>query len=221
MPRTSAPTEIPQLLTSLLVATRQTNFEQAVACALHLWPALTLSVQNGWGGPDSDDKRGWFAGEIASLFPDYQDTSIAAQSSKTAPSQEPDIQDIETILLQVMIDEFDVNVDDDSGMEVAGQIIRARIQCAAGVFDDEVRQLRERFDNRKGKKVDAHFKKMDDADQDTDWESGDSEEDDEEDVAMGQDMQMSDAPQQIKAPREKPEPEVDAEGFTTVLKKKR
>ncbi|PNY23337.1 Pre-rRNA-processing protein TSR2 [Tolypocladium capitatum] len=196
-------------------ATRQSSFEQAVACALHLWPALTLSVQNGWGGPDSADKRDWFAGAIVDLFPEFTDNA-PSQASKASAPEEPDMEDVETVLLQVMIDEFDVNVDDDSGMEVAGQIIRARAQCAAGQCD-EVDALRERFQNLRGKKVDQMFKKAEDADQDTDWESDDSEEENN----GGGDVDMDEAPPLVPAPKEKEAPHVDEDGFTVVSKKKR
>ncbi|KAJ6442115.1 Pre-rRNA-processing protein TSR2 [Purpureocillium lavendulum] len=196
--------------------TRQSNFEQGVAYALNLWPALTLAVQNNWGGPDSADKRDWFAGAVVELFPEFTDAppSQASKASAAAAAEEPDTEDVETVLLQVMIDEFEVNVDDDSGAEVAGQIVRARSQCAVGQFD-EVNALRERFTNLKGKKVDQLFKKADDADQDTDWESDDSADDDDDDVDMGE------APALASAPKEKPEPQVDEDGFTMVTKKKR
>ncbi|QPG94409.1 hypothetical protein C2857_005936 [Epichloe festucae Fl1] len=192
-------------------AERQTNFEQAVAYSLHLWPALTLAVQNGWGGPDSDDKRDWFAGATADLFPTFTD---AAQGGQTNTAEEPDMEYVETFLLQIMIDEFDVNTDDDSGLEVAGNIIRARAQCAIGQFD-EVRKLAQRFQNLKGSNVDTMFKKADDADQDTDWESDDDENDDGDDEG-GADVDMADAP----APKQKPEPEVDDDGFTKVTHKR-
>lgn len=206
------------ILTCLIcTALRQSNFEQAVACALHLWPALTLSVQNNWGGPDSSDKRDWFAGAIVDLFPEF--TNAPPPTGKNAPKtlEEPDLEDVETMLLQVMIDEFEVNVDDDSGMEIAASIFRARSQCAVGQFD-EVNTLRERFGNLKGKKVDQMFKKAEDADQDTDWESDDSE-DDEDDVG-GADVDMDDAPPLVSVPKEKPPPEVDEDGFTKVTKKR-
>ncbi|KAH6894417.1 Pre-rRNA-processing protein TSR2-domain-containing protein [Thelonectria olida] len=193
-------------------ATRQSEFEQAVAYSLHLWPALTLSVQNGWGGPDSEDKRDWFAGAVVDLFPEFVDTPPAK-----AP-EEPDLEDIEAVLLQVMVDEFEVNVDDDSGTEVATNILKARLACAIGQFD-EVAALRTRWTNRKGTKVDQMFKKAEDADQDTDWESDDSEDDDE--GAHGADVDMDDAPALVPAPKKKEEPQVDDDGFTMVTKKKR
>ncbi|CAG9951496.1 unnamed protein product [Clonostachys rosea f. rosea IK726] len=96
------------------------NFEQSVVYALHLWPALTLSVQNNWGGPDSSDKRDWSAGAIANLFPKFTDaTPDEKTSKKTNAPEEPDMEGVETVLLQIMVDEFEVNVDDDSGADVA------------------------------------------------------------------------------------------------------
>lgn len=113
-----------------------------------------------------------------------------------------------------MVDEFEVNIDDDSSLETVEQIMRARTQCAVGQFD-EFNTLRERFANRKGKKVDALFKKVEDADQDTDWET-DGSDDEDEDEEGGADVQMKDTP----APREKPPPEIDEDGFTKVTRKR-
>ncbi|KAM0460999.1 hypothetical protein ACHAPV_000969 [Trichoderma viride] len=199
-------------------ATRQSNFEQAVACALHLWPALTLSVQNNWGGPDSSDKRDWFAGAVVDLFSEFTDAQPGETAKATNAADEPDMEDVETVLLQVMIDEFEVNIDDDSGLEVARSIVKARSQCAIGDFSDEVKTLNERFANRTANKVDQMFKKAEDQDQDTDWESGDSDEDDEDN---GGDVDMDEAPPLVSARKEKPAPEVDEDGFTMVTKKKR
>ncbi|KAG6036825.1 hypothetical protein E4U41_005481 [Claviceps citrina] len=211
----AASTDSSQLPTA---AERQSNFEQAVAYSLHLWPALTLAVQNGWGGPDSVDKRDWFAGATVDLFPAFTD---AAQGRQTSNAEEPDLEYVETFLLQVMIDEFDVNTDDDSGLEVAGNIIRARAQCAIGQFD-EVKKLAERFRNLTGSNVAKMFKQADDADQETDWESEDDEDEDgdgdgDEDVKGRADVDMADA----LAPRAKPAPEVDEDGFTKVTNKRR
>ncbi|KAM0252504.1 hypothetical protein ACHAP5_001152 [Fusarium lateritium] len=193
-------------------AERQSEFEQAVAYALHLWPALRLSVQEGWGGPDSADKRDWFAGAVVELFPEYTDTP--PKNGKVP--EDPDLEEVETVLLQVMIDEFEVNVDDDSGTEVANNIIRARASCTLGTFD-EVKTLRTRWSNLNGTKVDKIFKKADDADQDTDWESDDSDDDGE----GGADVEMDEAPPLVAAPKEKPQPQVDEDGFTMVSKKKK
>ncbi|KAG5995776.1 hypothetical protein E4U52_007822 [Claviceps spartinae] len=209
----AAPTDNSQLPPA---AERQTNFEQAVAYSLHLWPALTLAVQNGWGGPDSADKRDWFAGVTAELFPAF--TDAAAPDRQTSTAEEPDVEYVETFLLQVMIDEFEVNTDDDSGMEVANNIVRARAQCAIGQFD-EVKKLAERFQNLKGSNVGNMFKKADDADQDTDWESDDDDDEDGGDDDDENDEGGADA--NASVPKEKPAPEVDEDGFTKVTNKRR
>lgn len=131
--------------------------------------------------------------------------------------EEPDLEDVETVLLQVMVDEFDINVDDDSGVEVAKQIVRARTQCAVGQLD-EFNSLKERFANRKGTKVEAMFKRIEDTNQDTDWETDDSGDDDDDDESGGADVNMDEAPPLVK--KEKAEPEVDEDGFTKVTRKR-
>lgn len=113
-----------------------------------------------------------------------------------------------------MVDEFDVNVDDDSAYELATQIMGLRTQCAIGQFG-EVITLQRRFAERKGAKVDQLFKKAEDPNQDTDGDSDDSDDDDDDDD--DDDVEMGDAP---SAPREKQEPQVDEDGFTLVTKKK-
>lgn len=165
-----------------------------------------------------------FAGAIVELFSEFADgtapdggSTISGNTTTTTPSSnaavEADTEDVETVLLQVMVDEFEVNVDDDSALEVAQQIVRARTQCAAGQFDETI-ALAERFAKLKGGGgVGSLFQKAGDPDQDTDGDSDDGEDDDDE----GSDVDMGDAP----APKEKAEPQVDEDGFTMVTKKKR
>lgn len=133
----------------------------------------------------------------------------------SASADEPDQVDVETVLLQVMFDEFEVNVDDDSAFEVAEQVMRVRNECLRGKFD-EVAALQRRFEARKGTKVVGVLTKAEGEDQETDWdtEDDDSESDGDED----EDVEMGDAP---PARKEKEAPEVDEDGFTKVTKKKR
>ncbi|ETS78203.1 hypothetical protein PFICI_10265 [Pestalotiopsis fici W106-1] len=199
---------------------KQENFEQSVALTLHLWPALTLAVQNNWSDNSGEDVRDWFAGALVELFPSFVD--IANFSAKLAQNkglkrpeslEEPYLEDVETRLLQIMADEFNVDVDDDSSFEIAEQIVQLRTQCTKGQFD-EVDKLREKWSSGKGKKV--VMKQAPDQDQDTDWEDEDDDEDDDDG-----DVDMDDAPALVAAPKEKPQPEVDEDGFTTVTRKKR
>lgn len=189
--------------------TRQLRFEQSVALTLALWPALTLAVQNNWGGPDSADKRDWFAGQVAEAFPAFTARNITSSTAATTTDDsEPDAEYIEELLLQVMVDEFEVAVDDESSYDVAMEIIRLRGQCRSGSFE-EVDRLLERWMARKGQKV--VMKKGEDEEQDTDWDDTDGE--DEEDEEMGE------APPLVEK-KEKAEPEVDEDGFTKVTRKR-
>jgi pre-rRNA-processing protein TSR2 len=63
-------------------------------------------VTNHWGGPDSAEKREWFAQATIDVLNDEPDADTVW---------------IEEFLLQVMVDEFEVNVDDESGFDVAEQ----------------------------------------------------------------------------------------------------
>ncbi|KAK3381345.1 Pre-rRNA-processing protein TSR2-domain-containing protein [Podospora didyma] len=195
-------------------ATCQSNFEQGVAIALNLWPALTLAVQNHWGGPDSADKRDWFAGAIVELFSDLSKLPALPTPAQLQESDsEPEQVDVETVLLQVMLDEFEVNVDDESAFEVAEQVMRVRNECLRGKFD-EVEALRRRWGGGDKKKVVFREVESQDDDADTDWDTDDSGSDDDEDV------EMSDAPAAPPPKERKASPEVDEDGFTKVSRKK-
>lgn len=180
-------------------------------------------MQNNWGGPDSADKRDWFAGEVAGQFPPLSSTpnGAAAAPQQQAQAQqpqgggdqeEPDAEYLEELILQVMLDEFEVNVDDDTAFDVATEIVRLRGQCARGNFD-EVDRLLARWQARGGEKV--HFKHGEDQDGETDWEDDDDDE--------GSDDDMDEAPALVEAAppkKEKAPPEVDDDGFTKVTRKR-
>lgn len=170
-------------------------------------------MQNGLGGPDSADKRDWFAGVVVRDFPSLVP---GVPKSEGYANEEADVEYVERRLLDVMLDEFEVNVDDESAYEVAQQVVRIRKDCIRGRFD-EVARLQERWEASKGKKVDAMFHKGDDPDQDTDWDSESGSDEDEDEDGEDGDVQMNDAP----PPREKTPPEVDEDGFIKVQRRKR
>ena len=116
-----------------------------------------------------------------------------------------------------MLDEFEVNVDDESGFEVAEQIMRLRKDCARGVFE-EVRSLKERWDRRggSGEGVEGLFRGVERGEEEDETDGSVSESGDEDE---DRDVEMDEAPQLVKV-KEKVEPEVDDEGFTKVKKKR-
>ncbi|KAL8676215.1 MAG: hypothetical protein Q9186_007248 [Xanthomendoza sp. 1 TL-2023] len=190
----------------------QQKFDLSIALTLSTWSALTLSVQNSWGGPQSAEKRDWFAGAISDLF-------------STTPNADTtiDVDYLEEFLLQVMNDEFEVNVEDESGVEVAAKIVGLRKLTMQGDFamvDEMYEKWRER-QAKGGEKV--NFQQVQGEDEEED-ENEDEESDSEEEVGDGDgdgDMEMGEAPELVKAPKAKVVPKVDDEGFTEVIGKKR
>lgn len=158
-----------------------------------------MAVQSLWGGPTSSDKRDWLCGAISDML-------------TTRP--ETDAEDLEDVLIQVMSDEFDVVVDDESAMNVAAEIMDVRTRVAAG-DTAVVQDMWEKW-AAKGKKADTGaFRRVE-----QDGEESDSESEDE--GGDGEDVEMDDAPSEAaRGQRERVEPEVDEDGFTKVVGKKK
>lgn len=118
-----------------------------------------------------------------------------------------------------MNDEFDVNVEDGSGEEISAKIIGLRKLTLQGDFamvDEMCSKWQERQGRGSGERINFHHFSRDDHEDETDWDSdGIDEEDDNDDVEMGE------APALVKTPKEKVQPKVDEEGFTEVVGRKR
>lgn len=172
---------------------------------LSTWSALTLAVQNSWGGPESSEKRDWFAGAISDLL-------------QTTP--DADVEYVEEFLLQVMNDEFEIVLEDGSAQEIAAKIVGLRKLTLQGDFrmvDDMYTRWKDRQSSGSGPVTIQHVERGEDEDE-TDWDSDDiegEEESDREDVDMGE------APALVQVPGEKPQPEIDEDGFTKVVGKKK
>ncbi|KAI9046356.1 pre-rRNA-processing TSR2 family protein [Aspergillus affinis] len=174
-----------------------TYLDMGITLAINNWPAMNLAVQSNWGGPTSVDKRDWLCGAISEML---------------AERPETDALDLEDVFEQVMNDEFDVVVDDESAVPVAAQIIEFRDQTARGEFG-VIQEMWETWQQKiaaKGGAANAveGFKRGED-------QASDDDDEDEEDQDMG------DAPALVNAPRERVEPEIDDDGFTKVVGKKK
>jgi pre-rRNA-processing protein TSR2 len=182
-----------------------------ISLSLHAWPALTLAVQNSWGGQDSSDKRDWLAGEVSSLI-----TSL--------PPQLHDVGDLEEVLLQVMIDEFEVVVDDDSAENVARQIWSGVQKLQKGETE-ELKQMWEKWEEKRrktgGKEISGIVRGEDKDGDETDWDDEDYDDETEFNGFPDRpDVNMDEAPPLV-AKKEKVEPEIDEDGFTKVVGKKK
>ena len=181
----------------------QAKFELSIVLTLHAWEDLSVAVQNQWGGPDSSEKRDWFAGAIADLI---------------AASPDADVEYVEEFLQNVMNDEFEAVLDDGSAEEVAVKIVGLRKLALQGDFTivDEMTRKWEERQRRGGDTIRCqHVERAEDED-DTDWDSDDSDQDPD-----GEDTEMVEAPPLVRIPKEKVPPEVDDEGFTKVVGKKK
>ncbi|KAL4909181.1 hypothetical protein BDW74DRAFT_78399 [Aspergillus multicolor] len=176
--------------------TASSYLDLGIALAINAWPALNLAVTNNWGGPTSADKRDWLCGAISEMIVDRPET---------------DAEDLEDVLIQVMNDEFEVAVDDESAGDVADRIMEIRKMVENGEFD-EVKKMWQEWEKKAAKKGNAvaGFTRGEDQEGETD-ESADDDDDEE----------MGEAPALVNAPRERVEPEVDEDGFTKVVGKKR
>jgi pre-rRNA-processing protein TSR2 len=176
----------------------QSKFDLGIWHSLFNWADLTVAVQNQWGGPDSSDKRDWLAGQISDLFANEPST---------------DTEDVEVMLLQVLEDEFGVRLEDETEVNVAREIMLIRKEIGER-RTDTVDKLQKKWEATKGKEVDTGSVSIRESNQDAEWDSVDEESDEDEDVEMG------DAPALVPV-KPKAEPEVDEEGFTKVVGKKK
>lgn len=122
-----------------------------------------------------------------------------------------DAEDVEEVLDQVMGDEFEVQLEDGSEIAVAAAIIKIKDEISNGNFTT-VDSMWETFNRKKTAKVKAvRVGPSSDSEDSVDEESDGGEDGDDE---------MADAPAPRK-PREKPVPEVDDDGFTKVVGRRR
>ncbi|KAF9442910.1 hypothetical protein P691DRAFT_441717 [Macrolepiota fuliginosa MF-IS2] len=168
-------------------------FARGVLARLALWSTLRIAVQENWGGPDAKQKPTWIASTIVDSFEEE--------------IQQPDEQYIEEMLLQIVADEFEAVLEDDSAASVARDIVRMWVETKEGK-EDAVKKYEELADKVKGKRIEVK-------------ENIESDDDDWEDEEDGEDyMEDDEAPRLIEhkapSPAPKDEPEVDEDGFTLV-----
>ena len=125
---------------------------------------------------------------------------------------------VEEFMLNVMNDEFDINVEDGSGEEMAAKIIGLRKLTLQGDFalvDEMYRQWQQRQSKGGAERINfQHVDRGEDED-DTDWDSDDLDVEEDDDVEMGEALVLG------KTPKEKVHPKVDEDGFTEVISKKK
>lgn len=172
---------------------QQAKFELGVCMAVYKWEELATAVENSWGGPKSAEKRGWISGIVIELFKE---------------SNAVDIQLIEETLLYAMVDEFDVQVDNDSALEISALVMTFYKQVREQEYD-QIDALYARWQEKRNSQEEN--KQVHIGGDPNNPDVSDSEEDEDEDE---DDMEIDEA-----IVEQKDEPLIDDDGFQLVQKK--
>lgn len=184
-------------------------FARGILARLALWPALRIAVHNSWGGPESVEKQRWLAGVIVDQYENHiprTDADFAPSTSQTGTT--PDASYIEEMLLQIMVDEFEVILEDNSAYEVARDVVRLWEDVYSG-RDTLVKE----WEDQAGRYVPQV---EEGARSGSDWEETSDIGGDDSDV----DMEGTHEDHSRHRPRVD-QPEVDEDGFTTVRRQGR
>lgn len=198
----------PQPIRPLATSTNPPNPAQIAAkidllisVTLHNWPNLTIAIQHDPDSASAKDKRDFLAGAISDLL---------------STNQVSEAEDLEDVLVQFLYDEFEITVDDKdySPWEASLRIMTGREKILQGDFSQVDRWYEEWVEKQRTGSGRIAVQRMDDDEvQETDWDEEDGEDEDER-----KDVEMDEAPQLVEKPkREKLEPEVDEDGFTKVV----
>ena len=181
-------------------------FARGTLARLALWPTLRLAVHASWGGPASTEKQRWLASVLVDQFEPF--LVLPTPTTSTSP---PDDVYIEELLFQIMVDEFDVVLEDESAAAVARDVVKLFATICSG-DDTFVKELEAQVETVKGK-IPAYEMGVG-----SESESGSEWEDDEEEENEGNSV-----PQLLhhSEPQTRGEPQVDEDGFTMVKKKGR
>lgn len=172
---------------------QQARFELAVAMMVYKWDALVIAVDNGWGGPESAEKRDWLTAVIIDLFKNEKSVDAAL---------------IEETMLYAMVDEFDTTVEDDSALPIAVGIINRYKECAENNYSVLEELYVKWSEKEKQRNPTKHIHVHEDP---LNPDSSADEEEEELEELVDDDEDMGEA--------SKPEPVVDEDGFELVQKK--
>mmetsp|Transcript_52456 Transcript_52456/g.122387 ORF Transcript_52456/g.122387 Transcript_52456/m.122387 type:complete len:219 (+) Transcript_52456:101-757(+) len=207
------------------------KFQQALDGVFARWTTLALAVDQGWGGRDSRAKGKQLQVEVV-------DYLVNASRKRRPPSWEnyDDVQEL-AYYLYLRIDEmFNTETDDGSDKEVATMCLRLFNTCQSGdgSFADQILQAcqthapQDLSKSQGSERIeyatveDELLDKMDGMEIEEEDEGGEMKEEQEPDGAMVSDpselMPTGGYAAPIVKPKPAPEPTVDEDGFTAVVK---
>ncbi|WFC97752.1 rRNA accumulation- protein [Malassezia yamatoensis] len=177
---------------------KEQQFARACYIMLALWPAMRQAVLEQWGGIDSEEKRTYL---LSYLCDEYGSGKGSC----------PDADDLADLLENYMAEEYDCQLEDDSSMLVAAHVV----ECYKAIFEQENGS---EFVNALEKSFAKAYKTVQtNATHHSGEELDDNNLSDEETQSAVQNDHTSN--HSINKP--KPEPEIDEDGFETVVSRRR
>ncbi|WFD39674.1 rRNA accumulation- protein [Malassezia japonica] len=174
----------------------QLQFARAVYIVLNLWPALRQAVLEGWGGPESGEKR------------DFLLSHLCDEYGNGGANTKPDLDDLIELIESYIAEEYDCQLEDDSAMWVAMHVCGAhKTIFEEGRGDVILAQLEDAFAKAGKTKVPSTTQRDEDEDEDEDEDDDDDE--------------MDEAPAAPRPAAPQAEPEIDEDGFETVMPRRR
>mmetsp|Transcript_46462 Transcript_46462/g.101067 ORF Transcript_46462/g.101067 Transcript_46462/m.101067 type:complete len:218 (-) Transcript_46462:58-711(-) len=210
-------------------------FDEALDRVFQRWTLLALAVDQGWGGRDSRAKGQQLRAEVVER--------LAAGATRRRPpdhNNQNDVEDLAAFLSERVDRFFNAEADDNSDVEVAGMVLRLYNSCRTG-DTTFAQQFLEAFPATQGADLskcqgvnniqyatqeDELLDTVQGMDLDDDGGSSDGEslpDGAEAGALMAQDLPMQDGTIQVesRAERRHEEPEIDEDGFETVVKGRR
>lgn len=201
-------------------------FARGVLALLDLWPALTIAVNEQWGGPESADKKTWLASTIidnfeirAAFLPNTNPPHIDTSSASDPPL---DFDELGDLLNQMMSDEFDANIEDGSIDMITQDILRLWKDVVSPPITRSAEETVSALEKKAGE-IRKSGVKASRGNGPEEMDGSDSAEDSGEDDEGGMDVDVDEAPQLVdaKSTKERIEPVVDEDGFELVQKSRR
>ncbi|KAJ1982322.1 rRNA accumulation- protein [Dimargaris xerosporica] len=98
----------------------QAAFAEGLQILLTNWPVLRSAVDQGWGGDESREKEQWLIDTLVGY--------VGERGRRLEP------EDVEDVLVQVLSDEFDTVVEDESPRHLGRLIVRLYKECVTGNY---------------------------------------------------------------------------------------
>ena len=177
-------------------------FARSTVCIFNLWQALKLAVNEGWGGPESTEKRTWL---ISVIVDEYEQRPPNNQNGSPGGL---DYDFTEELIAQAFEDEFGATLEDGSPRQIARQLRQAWSEAILG-DESYCKRLEYQFEKQKSSKLNFTRGEDEEIPYDDDDDNGND---------MQVDSQQSNQPS-TSEPKPKQEKVFDDDGFEVVQKK--